>query len=395
MKLFKVLSTVILGVMCLISQQNISGMIHHPQQNQSCAKFLFGIDDDVAFKVATGFEPEKLDGLSQSIIEKTRILFLKNHLFLFDGVDGATQCHIGALMVVRLSRNKPFLEWLDSTKNILDLINKNNAFKQDLRFLALCLLLSNVTLGGNRGKLLDTIFQIKPTGSVTNALKSGKSSLMLRTKKQLLDEKTLFFNSFLNGNTTKIQWQEFAITTDGVDSVLPKIVGISCMLDSLEFHHDLWTIIKCKLGDTKQAIIIAISPDQHTITDKLDGIGINEPVIVIEACSSIKQEKEFKEWIFKFDPKQLQLAMASIFMLHRQPAFITNRCVITFFNETIKKFASMALEKNITTDEQQSFFCITHMTPGTLREALERPLDTIKTQEIAQAIVGEALKDVL
>ncbi len=305
--------------------------------------FLFGSGSTEQFGAT-------LEPLSTQLMQQAPKLFADHQLFLFDGSDGANQCHINALMVMLIAQGIPILDRASI-----------------IRFLALNLFLSSRTEGNSRPEKLAAILELPITGKLKNAIKSGQSKLILHAKQELLTLKEQFFNEHLSPLVEEKTWGTLAFDQNN-RAIFPKFIGIWCHLKKLKQLNNTWTIIKCHLPDTSR-VLFFISPDQQTMTPEEPTLPADTPVIVIEG------ETTNADTLSLLHPEQLQLANAAAWMHRNQPSAAL-ALLPELLREDHRRAFALAQQCNIgpnienAMEDSDAVFSIHHMSPSTMEREL-------------------------
>jgi len=306
MKTLRKIGLLVLFTLDLIAAGQVNGM-KVCGMDRLQTRILFGESFDRVTEATTDAGKSQLEELSSRLLDRASRLFGEKKLHLFDGSDGANQCHINALMVVLLCQGVPIL----SEHNIP-------------RFLALNLLLSRASEGNKRPEILSILLdlnsteKLKITSNLKNALKSGKSQVILQAKHELLALKARFFDEHLcclEGNT---RWSGLSFN-QGDTAILPKFVGIFSVIEFLKKKAKIWTVIKCKTKTGKKEIFF-IGPDQHSMftQGQLHSLALkpSDPLMVIEGITTDRSAGLLNA----MDPEEMQFANAATWMILNQPS---------------------------------------------------------------------------
>ena len=215
---------------------------------------------------------------AEKIKTAARIHFNKRNLFLFDGIDGANQCHINALIVLQLARSE---KQFDELTNDEQLFLTNNLFCS-----------SALSLGNDKPRLLAKLISISPSSfsrSIRRSIQSGISPLTRQVKKDIIDFKKQIFNESLSCYSNGNLWESLAFANKEAPSTLPKFIGITCFLEKLKEEADIWMVLKCKTICEHGTHIstFLITPDQkHFLKpEETPHLDPKIPVIVIEGLA--------------------------------------------------------------------------------------------------------------
>jgi hypothetical protein len=278
--------------------------------------------------------------------------FDRKELFVFDGTDGANQCHINALMVVQCARhNVPF----------------DRLPPEQQRFLTLNFLRS-MPLGhlDNAGiKRLHEQLGISPqTKSHRDWLSGALSAALVEAKQRFFDDQLA---RFVSQPWERLAFVERRPLVRRNVMILPKFVGIWCLLQALKedsaHGRPCWTVVRCQEPD-RSGHLWLITPDQQAwcSPDAPAAAALDPatPVIVITAHGSAID-------FTTLNPEALQLANAAAWMNTMQPMAVVPECLQSICTGMF----TFARERHIgPATAAAPLFDIQHMFPDTLAHAL-------------------------
>lgn len=244
--------------------------------------------------------------------------FDRRNLLVFDGADSAVQCHINALMVVRLAlEDKSFDNLHDDQQGFL----LNNFIRS--------MLLRFDTNDGPR--CIERLLHVTLSKKLRTNLRSAGSSLVREVAGQIIQSKKKFFDDCHQHTGL---WDELAFHDTNINRLnLPEFIGIQFVLEQLGCNG-IWTVLTCKTicGLELQVDTFLISPDQMQIVlvlqDSIDdllavhGLAKNQPVVVIEGQATLDPSRDTFEQhcnlMCGLNPANLQRAITAVHMRNKQ-----------------------------------------------------------------------------
>lgn len=313
-------------------------------------------------------EVNTLDDLMQAAKSEVEAHFDQGNLLVFDGLDGANQCHINALMVAKLAlQGKKFAELQDDQQRLL-----LNNFTHSI------LLRFKTSKGPRR---IERLLGIKLSCSMFKDLESIQTDVGREISKQLIESKRVFFDSC----QPRMHWDDLAFHDTKINALnLPECFGIQFLLEQVKKHR-IWMVLKCKTtcGPDKQVDTFLLAPNQkqmfHVPQDSVSNVlAMHEldqaqPVIVVEGHAKIDPLKDnFVQHcnrLSRLNPASLQLAITAVHMKNSQPEVCVRLPV------AVKKEQAFWLQEaeilGVAASNNQTFF-IKHMFPDIMANACSR-----------------------
>jgi hypothetical protein len=394
---------------CCINAMQQQSKQYYDEKKYPLIKIILGLAPEIyneKDKTMLGLPTDELENLCANMLEKTIIYYRMAKYYAFDGIDGANQCHINALLILELTRNEwlrnkinylniyceqSLLEHLKKTK-VIDDINCTPQLKTSLQILALNLLLSIVSgLGSQKPQLTCMILGITESNKLNGQLKDGGSKLLRYVKHKLIQLKL----DYITQKSISLGLPIYLpLYLDDGTKIYPKYPGMLLlreytqmqsitMLLKIQSEEDplQWSILAF---NTKENIWRSVSIYDIAPVD-------TDCVIVIHARTSGKINLNV---IKDLDPWRTLCAIAANWMLTEQKQkeyaqyILTDKADINIFRSKMNDDLIYARNNSLERENHKTLW-IEHIYPDTISHAID------KNENIALPITDNVIKGLI